>query len=91
MAQGTVRLCPEDTLTIGTVVAEAKAAALPCGPIDDPHGIFEWVTCRLADPAIVKMQEAGFIIADEVQNGYAVLRRRRRILFDACVATASSC
>ena len=64
--------------------------ALPMTPMDDRNGRFDWTKCQDIGNEILELQEKGFVIATEAENGYSWLRRRRFDPSEHRFATATS-
>ena len=88
----------KDEAVVGSPVVAAIAVATtdsvpeapPQTPADDTRDKFEWATARFCDNRIIELQEAGFVVAREVANGYAMLRRPRSDLSAHPFNTAST-
>ena len=88
----------KDKAVVGSPVVAAIAVATtdrvqeapPQAPLDDVRNEFEWATARFCDERIIELQGAGFVVAREVANGYAMLRRPRTDLSAHPFKTAST-
>lgn len=68
---------------------QAVTVVPPRTPTEDAHGKFQWMSCTLSDSKIISLQQKGFVVASEIANGYAFLRRERPDLSTHRFATAS--